>query len=362
MTQEHEFSPDWASPPGDTIQDLLDEKGLTCSELVAKLGLKVDCDRLLLGQERMTPGLAAKLGGVLGGSTAFWLARDEQYMRALRRLAENVPVQEADSWLKSLPTADLARWGFISRTRTRATRLEDCLQFFGAGSLGQWQRRTEEYLAGVTFRRSGAFVAERSAVATWLRVGELKASANRCQSWDPEAFKSVLPEARSLSRRRDPSKFVPELQRLCESAGVALVLAPTPQGCPASGATRFMSRSKALMLLSFRYRSDDHFWFTFFHEAGHLLLHGANDVFLETLATPTHQSRQEQEANDFAAEMLIPTSERSEMAGLTRNTKDIMRFARRLGVSAGIVVGQMQHGGSLQRDQMNHLKVYFKWE
>jgi Zn-dependent peptidase ImmA (M78 family) len=113
------------------------------------------------------------------------------------------------------------------------------------------------------------------------------------------------------------------------------------------------------LLLSFRYLSDDHFWFTFFHEAAHLLLHGPNALFLE--APDVLNSEQEQEANDFAARTLIPQTFGSELSRLRLTHEDLIRFARRVGVSPGIVAGQLQHQGRLRRDQMNRLKRRFEW-
>jgi Zn-dependent peptidase ImmA (M78 family) len=123
-----------------------------------------------------------------------------------------------------------------------------------------------------------------------------------------------------------------------------------------------LSPSKALLLLSFRYRSDDHFWFTFFHEAGHLLLHNDSDLFLEEELSTIPESTKETEANAFAAEILVPATERHEMHRLQRDTRQIVGFARRIGVSPGVVVGQMQHAGVLRYEQMNHLKRRFAWD
>ena len=85
-----------------------------------------------------------------------------------------------------------------------------------------------------------------------------------------------------------------------------MVIVPAPSGCKVSGATLFPQQDKALLLLSFRYLSDDHFWFSFFHEVGHLLLHGIEKIFLE--GVDEINQNDEEEANKFAAELLIPLS------------------------------------------------------
>ena len=113
------------------------------------------------------------------------------------------------------------------------------------------------------------------------------------------------------------------------------------------------------MLLSFRYLSDDHFWFTFFHEAGHLLLHGKNALFLE--GDNIASTKEEQEANEFAAGILIPTEFQAALLSLPVDGRDVIKFARLVGVSPGIVVGQLQHLGRIKPNQLNSLKRRYSW-
>ena len=193
----------------------------------------------------------------------------------------------------------------------------------------------------------------------WLRQGELQSLPIKCAPWDATHFREVLPELRSLSRRKDPSLFIPELRRRCAECGVAVVVVRAPTGCRASGATRFLSSDRALLLLSFRYLSDDHFWFTFFHEAGHLLLHGNRGLILEGIGAPTSE---EEEANDFAASALIPSPFQPELSTLRLELRAIASFARRVGVSPGIVIGQLQHQQRVARNHWNDLKVRFDWD
>jgi hypothetical protein len=213
-------------------------------------------------------------------------------------------------------------------------------------------------LENVAFRTSKTFDSNPAAVAAWLRQGEIEGSRGPSKPWDPKAFRETLHELRALTREKDPNVFLPELKRRCALCGVAVEVLRAPTGCRASGATWFLGSQKALILLSFRYLSDDHFWFSFFHEAGHLMLHG-DVLFLETPEMVS--SAEEQEANQFAEDILVPPKYRSEMLNLATDGRDVMRFARRIGISPGIVVGQLQHVGRLERRQLNNLKRRYKW-
>jgi HTH-type transcriptional regulator/antitoxin HigA len=65
-------------------------------------------------------------------------------------------------------------------------------------------------------------------------------------------------------------------------------------GCSVNGATFWLNPEKAVIQLSLRYRSDDHLWFNFFHEAGHIVLHGKRETFLEYGHNPLDKEEQEQ--------------------------------------------------------------------
>jgi Zn-dependent peptidase ImmA (M78 family) len=137
------------------------------------------------------------------------------------------------------------------------------------------------------------------------------------------------------------------------------VILRAPQGCRASGATKFITKDKAMLLLSFRYRSDDHFWFTFFHEAGHLVLHDCSALFIEGANFIT--TAEEQEADKFSEDLLVPPEFQEEMRELPMEHRKIMRFSKKIGISHGIVVGQLQHADVFPPDKMNFLKTRFVW-
>jgi hypothetical protein len=235
-----------------------------------------------------------------------------------------------------------------------------CLRFFDVPNIRTWCERYSDALELAAFRTSPSLEAQPAAVAAWLRRGEIVAAGADCRPWDAEQVRTILPQIRALTRVKDPGLFVPELIRLCADCGVVVAIVRTPKGCRASGATRFVAPDKAVLQLSFRYLSDDHFWFTFFHEVAHLLLQSHASIHLE--GTEEISTKEEQEANDFAADLLIPAEARSAMRALPLEGREVIRFATRIGISPGIVVGQLQHDGLITRRQLNELKRRYRWE
>jgi hypothetical protein len=212
----------------------------------------------------------------------------------------------------------------------------------------------------VYFRRSKAHEIRPGALAAWLRKGELEAHQLACGPYDPRRFEAALRESRRLTVEA-PDVFCPELARLCAAAGVATVFVPELRGAPLSGATRWLSPARALIQLSLRYKTNDQLWFSFFHEAGHLLLHSKREIFLDGFETGDGD-RAEEEANRFAANLLIPPEPWEAFTARPRFSKQTIRhFAGQLGIAAGIVVGRLQHEMRLPYTHCNDLKVRLKW-
>jgi len=356
MPSVDEFRPNWSSAPGDTIADLLRERRISMVDFAQRIGQTLDdAVSLVEGRATITIGLARNLEEVLGASVEFWMSRDFQYRQDVSRLH-----QIDDEWLAELPVGDMIKFGWLRPAPRPADEMVACLRFFAVPNVSAWRRTYAEIQKMVAFRTSASFESRPAAVAAWLRQGEIIGEAIDCGSWSARRFEESLFEIRSLTRQKDPKRFILELQKQCATNGVAVAVVRAPNGCRASGATRFISENKALLLLSFRYGSDDQFWFSFFHEAGHLVLHGQKGFFLEGMEGAG--STEEQEANAFAERILVPLEFRNQVLNLPLSHRDVIKFARRLGISPGILVGQLQHYGRIGQDHLNGLKRRFRWD
>jgi HTH-type transcriptional regulator / antitoxin HigA len=352
------FTPRWASPPGRTIRLVLDARGLSVAEFAAAAEMSPRAaESLLAGDTPITMGLARRLESAVGGSVAFWLQRDGQYRDSLALVA-------ADHWADAFPTADLASLGWIDRPRTWTARIETMLGFFDVPDTAAWQRAYGAMLAGAQFRVSQSAPVEPMAVAAWLRRAEVEATAIEVATWSAADFRRALDEVRPLTRERDPAVFVPALRERCAASGVAVVVVRAPRGCPVSGAARFVDAGRPQIVLSGRYLSDDHLWFTFYHEAAHLLLDGPGPVFVDALDDGEAGPKEvgEAAADAMAGELLLPGPVRERLAAGRIGARDLVGAARVAGVSPGIVVGQLQHAGLLgYRTRFNGLKRRFAW-
>ena len=356
-----QFEPKWASPPGDTIMDLLQERGWSQTEFAERSGYTPKHASLLIhGKASISQDTAFRLEKVLGGTAGFWLSREARYREALARGQERAILEAEVGWLRDLPLSHMAKYGWITEESSKARQVSECLAFFGVASVDLWREMYAESPLLAAFKASTSYRQEVGAVAAWLRQGERFAANLQCGPFDKAKFRSELLKLRGLTNEGDPEIFVPLLTDACAKVGVAVVFAPAPKGCPVTGATKWLTKNKALLMLSLRYKSNDHLWFAFFHEAGHLLFHGKKMMFLETVGGMSDDN--EEEADAFARNFLIAPEHAKFLPYLAHTYDDVIAFSESIGIAPGIVVGRMQHDGVMPRNYLNKLKVWYEWE
>lgn len=354
------FEPRWVAPPGATVLDLMRGRHMAIGQLASEVHKDPTVvSRFLHGIEPLTPDWAESLARIVGASTAFWLRREEMYRSDLKRLCHEASFHISDL-ANTLPLKDMVRFGWIEKGESEDETAMNACAFLGVVTTESFQLRYQDLLSSGAYRASSAFATQPSAVAVWLRQGEIAASAVDCDPWDSGKLRSSIDAIRALTREPDPAVFLPKLEALLADCGVALVIARAPSGCRASGAARFLNTGKGVIQLSFRYLSDDQFWFTLFHEIGHMLLHAKDGLMLEM--DHKQKSSAESEADDFAINTLFAKVGPEALRSIDTTKYEIARLARKAGVSSGLVVGQLQAMARIPYKHFNYMKVRYEWE
>lgn len=349
------YQPDVVSSPGESLADLLDERGMTQAELATRLGRpRKTINEIVKGKAAIEPDTALQLEAVLGTPASFWLAREARYREWLARSRRADTLHASRAWARSFPYPEMSRWGWVPDA-PRDERSAALLHFFGVASPHAWEAVWSE--CEVAFRRPRASALRREALAAWLRQGELEGQRVDCAPFERKRFEQALHVARSISLA-EPLDYKPRLVACFAAAGVAFVAVPEIRRTGVCGATRWLSDSKALVQVSLRYRTDDQLFFSIFHEAAHVLLHPRRSIFIEGARG---DGPEEKEADLFAAEHLIPAKAYEHFVGTGNVLTRVAGFAKEMGVSPGIVVGRLQHDGHLAYNQGNHWKRRLAW-
>lgn len=355
-TAEKELHPlgdtDYAVPPGETLRELLEERGLTQRDLARRADLSPKhVNRLLQGLVPLSADVATRLERVTGTPARIWNRLEADYQSDLERIRAKRELAMDVMWLTDLPVRALVERDILpAKPADEVSRLEQMLAFFGVATVGAWQDVYADLACA--FRTTPAFEARAAALATWLRLGELAAQEVPCEPFDRKRLEAALSSLRELTRE-PPEVFTEKMRNICAACGVAVVFVAEVPGSRASGVTRWLTPAKALIQLSLRYRTDDHLWFTFFHEIAHVLRHGKTDVWIE--ATAAVDDPREAEANRFSRDLLIPPREARQLPEL-QSTHEVHEFADGIGIAPGIVVGRLQHDECWPRSRGNELK------
>jgi len=340
MSSNIKIEKELLTKPGDTILETIEFLKMSQAELAERIGkTPAKINDLISGKAPITVNTAMQLEKVLGIDMQFWLNRETQYREKLARIEEEEFLETCISWLKEQPVKELKNFGYLKSSKVGVEMVDECLKFYGVATPVQWNLVYVNDYASTKFRKSAAHATALGSMAAWLRIGEIKVSKMILPEFSKEKFKEVLKEIKALIPDH-PEDFASQLKELCRTAGVALVYSLNMPKAPISGAARWIGGIPVIQITD-RYKTNDHFWFTFFHEAGHILLHGKKDVFIEEFDGFDIDEVKEEEANEFAQQWVLPQAFLDDLPG-TITERDIRAIARNYNTHSGIVLGRLQ--------------------
>ena len=354
----YSYEPDYAVSPGQVLEEHLDAREMSHAEFARRCGrsAKLISD-IISGKAPVEPRTALQFEKVLGMDASVWLGIESDYQLHQARETEKQKALEALEWAAEFPINELVKRKAIDKPSSAAEKVSALLTFFGVASVDAWEQNHAR--AQVSYRHSPSFKSNQYALATWLRLGELKAERIECASYKEQVFKRALSSIRELTAAQS-IEVLSDAEKLCAESGVALTIVKPLAKTALSGAARWLTPQKALIQLSARHMRDDHLWYSFFHEAAHIVLHGKRDVFVHEGNGNT--TDEDAEADEWAANFLIPNPVWCAfVASSTFSASSIRRFAKEQGLAPGIVVGRLQHEKKISWRSLNGLKVGLKW-
>lgn len=339
MITKSSYKPSIAIHPGKTLEETLDAISMSQVGLALRTGLTTKTiNEIIKCKNPITADTAIKLSNVFGMSASFWNNLQKNYDETVARLnAERALESEVALFRKFTCYNELAKWGYVKNTSVLKEKINNLLGFFGVSSLS---RVLQTY--AVAFRKANVGSLSNECLAAWLRCGEIDAKQVETQPFDKNRLLNSIGALRALTNE-PPEKFHAKLIGICQSCGVAVVFVPYFKNTCVSGATRWINSDKALIQLSLMGRSDDKFWFTFFHELAHILEHGKKDQFVE-FEKRNRIDELEKEADEIAGNILIPKIQLKQfMNSNCFAGTSIKAFAKNIGVSPSIVAGRLEH-------------------
>lgn len=331
------FTPDYAVAPGQTLSEVIESLHITQKELAQRTNLtEQSIVRILKGIQPISIETASRLEMATGVPARMWNSLEMQYREQLNIIKQKDELARDVDWLKGIPTRELISRGVIAETSDRVELLRNTLKFYGVASVEAWRDVWEN--PEVAARRSACFATALGPASAWIRLGELQTQRIECAPYEKQRFEKALQAIRKLTTL-EPAELVKTMRQLCAEAGVALALVPEISKVPWNGATKWLAPDKAMILLNLRGKGEDIFWFSFFHEAHHVLVGGKKRIYV---ANNDSDDEDERKADRFAAETLIP-SHYDPRIKASRSEAELRAIAQELHICPGIVAGRYRH-------------------
>lgn len=339
-----------AVPPGETIKELLDDRGMSQKELSVRLDMsEKHVSKLVNGEVQLTMDMARRLEMVLGPSAQFWCKLEAFYREDLAKAFEENAMEEDIAIAKKLPYKEMVNLGWVEDLTAWTEKVICLRKFFEVAQLSLLQ---EKLLPAVACRKLSDTEKSDLALLTWAQKAKLEARQIETKALKAEGIVRDIPKLRSMTIMR-PEEFCPELVRILASRGVAIVFLPHMKGSFLHGAT-FADGRKIVLGLTVRGKDADKFWFSLFHELGHIVLGHVGRSEGTTEAD-------EQAADAFARDALIPGEPYAAFVSERDFGKAaVFRFADSIGIDAGILVGRLQKDGHIAYNRLNELKAKYE--
>ncbi|PID64024.1 MAG: addiction module antidote protein, HigA family [Gammaproteobacteria bacterium] len=355
MTKEQYIS-DLAIPPGEYLQEVIDDMGISQLELSERMGRPAQkINEIIKGNKQIIPETAIQLEKVLNIPAQFWNNLEAEYRLILAKQKEEQEILNEVETVKLYPYAELVVQGLVKKTRKATEKVKSLRKFFGVSSLSL-VKDVHEFAPA--FRQQENPKISGEALSAWLHAGRELAKKQNVSKYDAKQLRKTIPKLREMTFETEFEMLLPNLQSKLSSCGIALVILPHFKNTYVNGATFWHTKDKATIIMTLRGKKADIFWFSLFHEIAHILLHDKRTTFLESENNSAFK-KQEHEADNFSSNTLIPeTKYREFISRGDFSEQAIFNFSEVINIHAGIITGRLQHDNYLTYRENYHKISY----
>ena len=347
--------------PGQLIQALLDARGWT--QRILAIILRVDesgLNKIVAGKRPVDAQLALHLSDVFGIPAERFLQLQKEYDLAQARIVNRPDPNRADRAVLfgDLPVAEMIRRGWLDASDIRDTgAVEKALtKFFGANSLNEIE------ILPHAAKKTNVNTLATPAQLAWLHRAREIASEMLVSQFTPASCASAIERLKPLRLGSDEARTVP---RILTESGIRFVIVESLPSAKIDGVCFWLDGSAPVVGMTLRHDRIDNFWFVLRHELEHVRCqHGLSAAILDTelegdrAGTEGNVPEEERIANRAAAEFCVPKAMMDNF--IARKApffaeRDILGFAKTIGVHPGLVAGQIQNRTGRYDRFRNHL-------
>lgn len=338
-------------PPGEFLREELEARGWTQADLAEILGRPPRLvSEIISGKRSITPETAKGLAEALGTSPQFWMNLESAYQLSRVRQEDSGVAKRARLFEKA-PIKEMVRRHWIEGSNNPEVLESRILEFYGINSL-----ESEPVIWAHAARKSASYEHVTPAQWAWLCRARQLAKAIAAPPYSESRFDGLIGQLRLLLASPEDARRAP---RILADYGIRLVVVEPLAGTKIDGACFWLDAKAPVVVVSIRFDRIDAFWFTLFHELGHVkakdgLKNNALPLDIELVgqgATKAEEKPEtEQKADSFAMNCIIDKGKIDGFIARIRPLyykEKIKGFATVNHVHPGLVVGQLQHRGEI---------------
>ena len=321
--------------PGYYIKELVEESGLTQEDFAKRLDTTPkNLSLLIRGEQNLSIDIAMKLSRMIGTTVNYWLNLQSAYDALV---AEYKSEEELRAERKIFEYFDYRffrdKFGLPNLPRKKDEQIKTLRRFFDVATLTVLAQKD----MAVSFRSSTKELSEASVVKAnaMVQIATNEALKTDAPKFNRKKFELAAQYALSLTTKHN--EFYSLIKKAFMDAGVIFVILPNISGSKINGATKKVGDHIMLMVNDRRLNADS-FWFTLFHEIGHII-NGDYGISFEK-----ENGEQEEAANKFAQDSLIPSNQYQKFVEDAKfDLQSIKDFANKINRDPGIVLGRLQN-------------------
>lgn len=342
MSNYMEYKDKIAFHPGYYVKEMIEESGLTQEDFAKRLDTTPkNLSLLIRGEQNLSIDIAMKLSRMMGTSVSYWLNLQNAYDALIVEFKSDLELEEEKKIFKALDYKYF-RENFRLPDLPRKTKEQiiEVRKFLEVSTLSVFKKKDMT----VSFRSASNDLTDANIVKAnaMVQIAINKALKIEAPRYNRLKFKQAVEYALSLTRNHED--FYPLIKNAFLQAGVILVLLPNLPGSKINGATKKLEKNVMLMVNNRRLNSDT-FWFTLFHEIGHII-QGDYGISFER-----EMGEKEKIADTYAADSLINPKEYERFVKKRAfSLERIQEFADLLNRDPGIILGRLQKDGFVSYD------------
>ena len=354
MSNYIEYDDKIAFHPGYYIKEIVEESGLTQEDFAKRLDTTPkNLSLLIRGEQNLSIDIAMKLSRMTGTSVSYWLNLQNAYDALIAEFKSKEELAQERLIFSILDYKYFREYfNLPDLPRKIDEQIVQVRNFLNVATLTVLKKPD----MAVSFRSATGEMSEANIVKanTMVQIATNIALKTEARKYNKPLFEEAVRYALTLTK--DHSTFYPLIKEAFCKVGVIFVILPNISGSKINGATKKVGNN-IMLLVNDRRLNSDTFWFTLFHEIGHIM-NGDYGISFDS-----ESGEQEEIADKYAEDMLIPCDQYQQFIAENRfDIQSIRRFAKRIDRDPGIVLGRLLNDGKVNYDDwsLNSLRHKYK--